>query len=174
MVRLYIEIDIFVDMNEIWKNVLGYEGIYKVSNLGKVKSIQKWRGTSSRILKDRFNKKGYNTVVLYKDKKSKQITVHQLVAMSFLNHKPNGMDMQVDHIDGNKKNNQADNLQILSFKQHRIKTFSEAISTSKYIGVSWDFKNKKWRASITKNNITYNLGRFTSEIEAYNARLNAE
>tara|TARA_R110000822_G_C15062977_1_gene467672 strand:- start:90 stop:587 length:498 start_codon:yes stop_codon:yes gene_type:complete len=161
-------------MKEIWKNVLGYEGIYKVSNLGKVKSIQKWRGTSTRILKDRFNKKGYNTVVLYKDKKSKQITVHQLVAMSFLNHKPNGMDMQVDHIDEDKKNNKVNNLQILSLSEHSKKTYNNIKSSSKYVGVSWAKHCNKWVSYISINGVRNNLGYFDNEKEAHKKRLKAE
>jgi hypothetical protein len=161
-------------MIEIWKTIEGYNGMYEVSSLGRVKSVQKWRGSSFRILGDRPSRKGYNTASLYKNKKSKTFSVHQLVAVAFLGHEIDGMKNQVDHIDGNKKNNCVDNLQILSAEAHIIKTYSQKPSSSKYIGVSWDGKNKKWRASITKNNINYNLGRFDNELDAHKARVNAE
>lgn len=170
MVLLNIELLILAAMKEIWKDVIGYEGIYQVSNLGRVKSIQKWRGTNFRILSDRFNCHGYNTVVLYKDKKSKQFTVHQLMAIVFLGHNPCGMSIQVDHIDNDRKNNKLTNLQILTDKEHIKKTYKNLKSSSKYTGVSWDKINNKWRASISKNKKVYNLGRFETEEEAWEAR----
>ena len=71
---------------EIWKDVINYEGLYKVSNLGNIKSF--YRSSKGIILKLIFNNKGYYTIGLSKNGVKSTRQVHQLVAESFLNHKP--------------------------------------------------------------------------------------
>lgn len=101
---------------EEWKDVVGYEGYYQVSNYGRVKSIQRsvWNGkgyfiNNGKILKQAKNKKGYPIVYLSKNAKQKTITVHRLVALAFI---PNSFKKpQVNHIDGNKENNYVENLE---------------------------------------------------------------
>ena len=88
--------------NEIWKDVIGYEGLYQVSNLGNVKSL---RFNKEKILKQRIGTKGYFAVCLRKDKIVKTKEVHQLIAIAFLNHKPCGYKLVINHIDFNQKNN---------------------------------------------------------------------
>lgn len=96
-------------MNEIWKSVTGYEGLYEVSNLGRVKSLVYKRLGHERILKSGNNMYGYKMVVLRKNNKSKTITVHILVAQAFI---PNPDNLpEVNHIDENKSNNSVDNLE---------------------------------------------------------------
>lgn len=109
---------------EIWKDILNYEGLYQVSNLGRVKSLKKlsWNGYSyitkpERILK-LSNSKGYKFVRLYKDKVAKNYTIHRLVAIAFIENKNNYKE--VNHIDGNKLNNNATNLEWCT-KSHNIK-----------------------------------------------------
>lgn len=100
---------------EIWKPVVGYEGLYEVSNLGNVRSLDKVvRNLSGDYLKPSAIKKqstrprGYKIVTLTKDGSSKQLSVHRLVAMSFL---PNPYNYpEVDHIDRNPSNNVLENL----------------------------------------------------------------
>lgn len=95
-------------MEEIWKDVVGYEGLYKVSNLGRVKSLKGYHRKDC-ILKLRNNLYGYLTVGLSKHNKSKRIKVHRLVAETFI---PNPQNYeQVNHIDGNKLNNNVLNLE---------------------------------------------------------------
>ena len=98
---------------EIWKDIEGYEGLYQVSNLGRVKSIYGWCGNRfvkrTKILKLKINNKGYTKVYLYKNKKSKMFFVHRLVAMAFVPN-PNNLP-QVNHKDGNKLNNSIGNLE---------------------------------------------------------------
>lgn len=110
-------------MQEIWKDVIGYEGLYKVSNLGNVISIN-YNGTKkSKHLSKNLNHKGYEVVHLTKTPKSKHVFVHRLVAMSFIPN-PNNLP-QVNHIDGNKKNNKVDNLEWCTNKynyEHAVKT----------------------------------------------------
>ena len=93
-------------IKEIWKPVVGYEGLYMVSNWGRVKSIKFGK---ERILKPGTNNYGYLLVMLCKDGKIKGFTVHRLVAEAFL---PNPHNYPcVNHKDENKQNNNVSNLE---------------------------------------------------------------
>ena len=101
---------------EIWKDINGYEGLYMVSNFGRVKSLSRtveyYNGRhyyESKILKPTVGNHGYYNVSLCKDKKWKHHLVHRLVAEAFLPN-PNGYK-QVNHKDENKLNNHVDNLE---------------------------------------------------------------
>ena len=83
---------------EIWKDVKGYEKHYKVSNLGRVKSV---KFNKEKVLSKTKLSNGYLKVLLCKNGKSKTKTVHSLVAESFLNHKSN-IYIVVDHINNIK------------------------------------------------------------------------
>ena len=89
---------------EIWKEIEGYEGLYEVSNLGRIKSLQK-----DIILKNRLSKRGYYLVSLYKNGKSTTKWVHRLVAKAFISN-PDNLP-QINHKDENSLNNCADNLE---------------------------------------------------------------
>lgn len=91
---------------EFWKPILNYEGLYEVSNFGRVKSF---RFGKERILKPGINKGGYFFVVLYKNGKKKNHLVHRLVAEAFL---PNPDNLpEVNHKDENPQNNNIENLE---------------------------------------------------------------
>ena len=92
-------------MQEVWKDVVGYEGYYQVSNLGKVKSLSVF----NRELKPYINKDGYFQVTLYKDKSRTLKRVHRIVAEAFI---PNESGLPIiNHKDENKLNNNAENLE---------------------------------------------------------------
>ena len=91
---------------EIFKDIEGYEGLYKVSNMGNVKSLKYGK---ERILKAGKNRGGYLYVFLYKDGKAKNYTVHKLVGNAFLSN-PQGYK-ELNHKDEDKTNNNADNLE---------------------------------------------------------------
>ena len=116
---------------EIWKNIEEYENYYQVSNYGKVKSLKRIIIRSDnkpylqkeQLLKPGKTKKGYLQVVLTKEFKTKPCRVHRLVAQAFIPN-PNNLP-QVNHIDGNKENNNVSNLEWVSNydnMQHSIKT----------------------------------------------------
>lgn len=104
-------------MKEIWKPLKGYEGYYEISNLGKVKSIKRYKKNKSKlqIVEEKIlslytnPKNGYVYVYLCKDGKYKNVRLHRLVAENFIDNKNNYP--QVNHIDGDKTNNVVSNLE---------------------------------------------------------------
>lgn len=102
---------------EIWKDVLGYEGYYMVSNLGNVKSLERFRlgnkksltKVNERLLKYKIDKYGYKVYSLTKFAKTNMFTCHRLVAKSFIEN-PFNYD-QVNHINGIKLDNRVYNLE---------------------------------------------------------------
>ena len=97
-------------MEEEWRDIEGYEGLYQVSNLGRVKSLRNNHGQfREKILKPGKNKLGYLQVNLYKEGKIKRCLVHRLVAETFIPNVNNYT--QVNHKDENKTNNCVSNLE---------------------------------------------------------------
>lgn len=96
---------------ERWKDIEGYEGLYMVSNCGRVKSLGNSNSNNSkeRILKQMKDRYGYIYVNLWKDGDMKHYTVHRLVAKEFIQN-PNNYP-QVNHKDENKENNYVWNLE---------------------------------------------------------------
>ena len=96
---------------EVWKDIPGYEGLYQVSSLGRVKSFPR-PGTHSQqeqIMKQTPDQKGYLRLWLCKGGKGKNVKIHRLVAEAFI---PNENNLpQVNHKDENKGNNSVDNLE---------------------------------------------------------------
>lgn len=94
---------------EIFKDIEGYEGLYQISNLGNVKSLNYGRTGKEKILKPVKNKYGYLCVGLHKQEKLKTFNIHRLVAKVFIEN-PNNLP-QVNHKDEDKTNNAVENLE---------------------------------------------------------------
>jgi len=165
---------------EIWKDVVGYEGLYQISSIGNVKSMSRIkmnRGIypviyKENILKFIFCGGLYHTVRLYKDGKWKAIKVHRLVATHFID---NPLNLPyVNHIDNIGSNNYYKNLEWADNRSNQThRRILENSSSSKYTGVSWNKKAKKWEAYYTENTIKHRIGSFTNEDDAYKAYLKA-
>ena len=98
-------------MKEEWKDIEGYENKYQISNFGNV------RNKLGNIMKP-FNNKGYLCISLFKNNKKKHFRVHRLVAQHFIENKDN--KKEVNHIDGNKKNNKVNNLEFVTSKENKL------------------------------------------------------
>ena len=114
--------------NENWQPVKGYEGLYEVSDLGRVKSLKYGK---ERILKTIENTRGYLLVNLCKDGHAKSVLIHRLVATAFISN-PHNLET-VNHKDEVKTNNTVTNLEWMSVKDNlnygtRNKRAGEAIS----------------------------------------------
>ena len=98
-------------MKEIWKDIKDYEGLYQVSNLGRVKRI-----TTGRVLKSGKSNGGYPYVVLSKNNIRSNKTIHRLVAEAFISNHEN--KPEVNHIDEDKTNNMVSNLEWMTAKEN--------------------------------------------------------
>jgi Mn-dependent DtxR family transcriptional regulator len=124
-------------MNKEWRPVLGYEGLYEVSNYGEVKSLTRKRSCGKgfyyqeeRILKQTFTTTGYKKVELSKDGKRKSLKVHRLVAIAFI---PNPFNKEeVNHIDGDKINNNVNNLEWVTSSENSIHAIKTGLKKIKY------------------------------------------
>lgn len=99
-------------MKEIWKDIPNYEGLYQISNLGRVKSFRqssKFHKASEYILKSALANNGYCQVTLYNNTRKKKFLVHRLVAEAFIPN-PNNYP-HINHKDENPSNNAVDNLE---------------------------------------------------------------
>ena len=137
-------------MNEIWKDIKGYEGLYQISNLGQVKSLARPINNfnqccgKDKILKGGI-KRGYRQVILLKDKKRKYASVHRLVAEAFL---PNPRNLPIiNHKDENKLNNKVDNLEWCTVKYNT--------NYGNCVAKRAESKKKAVYAIDKKGNITY-------------------
>ena len=148
-------------MIEQWQKIQGYENDYLISSFGEVKSI---KNSKDKILKKSKNTKGYFIVSLCKNGKTKSFQIHQLVAIHFLNHIPNGLSSVINHIDFNKNNNNVSNLEIVTNRENSNRKHLK--STSQYTGVSWDKNKNKWQSQIKKDGKTIFLGRYNNELDA--------
>ena len=100
-------------MKEIWKDIKEYEGLYQISNLGNIKSVNKkdslGRKVNGKMMKPIKRKDGYLDITLHKNGEAKHFLIHKIVAKTFIKNKNNYKE--INHIDENKRNNNIDNLE---------------------------------------------------------------
>jgi len=156
-------------MNEIWKPINGFPN-YEISNLGSVKSKAHLK---EKILKPFKNSKGY----LYVSLPKKRTSVHKLVAETFIETKPSSDCTEINHINFNRTDNRAENLEWISHKDNiRYSMFKGNLSVKKpnnktgHKNISWVNKLKKYRVVIGFDRKRYNIGYFKDINEALKAR----
>ena len=151
-------------MEEIWKDIIGYEGLYQVSNFGRVKSLSRqvfvsnphfigYRKTKEKILSNKPSKIKYVYVILNKNSEKFQVGIHRLVAQAFIPN-PNNLP-EVNHKDENPSNNFVDNLEWCSHsynsnygtinerKGNCLNGFKHTSETKKKIS---DIKKEWWKS----------------------------
>lgn len=111
---------------EFWKPIIGYEGLYEVSNLGRVKSLNYNNTNQEGMLKPSYQSDGYLNITLCKFGKAKRYRIHRLVAEAFIPN-PNNYP-EVNHIDENKLNNCVENLEWCD------RQYNQDYSLSKQVG----------------------------------------
>ena len=141
-----------MNSKEIWKEIPGYPR-YEISTHGRIKSFVR---NAPTILKTSINKRGYLVVGIRRLSTSSPSKVHQLMAITYLDHNPCGHKVVIDHIDGNKLNNHICNLQLITNRENCSK---DSKNKSGYVGVCYD--RGKYRVSITINKRIIALGRYT-------------
>ena len=118
---------------EVWVDIDGYEGRYQVSSAGRVMTVERFktdgRFQPAKLRKTEFDKDGYEFVILFKDGKYKRHSVHVLVATAFI---PNPEKKpQVNHLDGNKRNNDVSNLEWVTGSENIRHAIRTGLSTFK-------------------------------------------
>lgn len=98
-------------MVETWRDIAGYEGIYQVSNHGRVK-------TRKKIKTPQKNNRGYMTIMLYKNDGGRHFLIHRLVAQAFIPNPEN--KATVNHKDGVRSNNKLDNLEWATYNENNL------------------------------------------------------
>lgn len=120
-------------MNEEWKDIKGYEGLYQVSSLGRVKNLERYvraknnslRKNKEKILSFFINKNGYQEATLSKNSKKRLHRVNRLVAEAFIPNPEN--KPQVNHKDGNKLNNRVNNLEWCTRSENMIHAWKNGL-----------------------------------------------
>jgi len=146
---------------EAWSEIKGFES-YEMSSFGNVKN---GRG---KILKPSANATGYLQAALFWNGKRKTLCVHKLVAEAFIE---NELELEhVDHIDGDKLNNNVSNLRYCTLSQNQGNRRKQTKpTTSQYKGVSWNIGANKWLAQLQVKPVRKHLGLFDSEEDAAKA-----
>jgi hypothetical protein len=153
---------------EIWKNIKG--SYYEVSNLGRVKSLQRYVNTANgqrlvkeKILKQSYDKDRYCIICLRIEKYKKTYKIHRLVAEKFLIKINDDYDT-VNHKDFDKSNNNCNNLEWVS-NMANTRHYHKR-ENKKCVGVSYSKQKGKYTARITHNNERIYLGLFNTEEDA--------
>jgi len=171
---------------EEWKDIKNYEGLYQVSNLGNVRSLDRYilkkdgnkQFCKGIILKNDIDNKNYANVRLCdKNKKHRVYKVHRLVAQEFIGgledfDYDSNTNSVVNHKNHNTNDNRLENLEIVNIRENTSYQKRRDNFSSKYTGVSYHKKNKKWMAQIQYKKQLYFLGYYEKEDDAYKSVLN--
>lgn len=150
---------------EIWKEILNYEGLYEVSNLGNVRSCK-----TGNIKAQCLDNHGYPLVCLCKNGVNKTWKVHLLVWDVFGDGKRNGKKIAVDHKDEIKTHNWIDNLQILKSRDNK----SKSVKRTRIPTGLQRTPNGRWRTKIRIGDKQVYLGTYDSLGDAHQAYLKAK
>ena len=145
--------------NVIFVDVIGFEGLYEVSNYGRFRNKK-----LNKIINGTISQNRYIKISLHKDKKLYIKRSHRLVYYSFFPNKIDGL--VINHKDLNKLNNRLDNLEEISYRENASHYYKSQQKTSKYIGVSYIKTVNEWRCNIRINGKMITRRGFKDEEEA--------
>jgi hypothetical protein len=154
--------------NEIWKDVIGYVGLYKVSSFGRVRSLNRVNSIGRNYVGKILSNASRN-VTFHKNGKRSLYPIARLIYSHFNGKLVEGL--VIDHIDNNPFNNHYTNLQQISQRENTSKDKFRLNPKSKYPGVGWNKKSNKWYSEIAIKTKRIHIGFFNSEIEARDAYL---
>jgi hypothetical protein len=146
-------------MEEVWKEVVGYEGFYTVSNYGNVFSTLKNIPMSAKI-----EKNGYKRVTLTKKGARRTVSVHRIVVEAFIGKIPAGLC--IDHIDNRRDNNIVSNLRIVNYSFNVKRSFVNTFGISKMR--TQKTTPQRYRSDIWIYGRKYFLGSWASKEDAIN------
>lgn len=151
-------------MEEIWIDIKNYEGLYKISNYGRVKSLDRTinqlgysRIFKGRIMSPNKNNSGYYSIMIRKDGVSKRFLIHRLVMINFIGIDENKLD--VNHKDGNKLNNRLDNLEWVTKSENSKHMVKNGLS---------NYDKQKKKISLIKDGIIYEFNSYKEANETLN------
>lgn len=139
---------------EIWKDIPGYEGYYQASNKGNIKSLQFQCNLTGKkyprekVLKQKIDKDKNKRVILWKNGKSKTWLVHRLIGITFLGEPKE--KMTINHKDGNRLNNNIDNLEWLSLNENILHGFNNGLYPQPHILLT----NKETNETIERRSMS--------------------
>lgn len=164
---------------EIWKDIPEYEGLYQCSSFGQVRSLDRYdcrnRECKGITMKQILGNVGYMTVYLWNNGKKKTIRTHQVVAMCFLNHTQCRYSLVVNHKNGNRLDNNVENLEVVTARynsQHSSQMRVDSKS-SIYTGVVYREKLNTYQVTVSVNGKHVYIGTYKDELEASGVYLSA-
>lgn len=145
---------------EIFKDIPDYEGMYQISTFGRVKSLKRKNCPYERIIKPFLHGKGFYQMNLSKKGKVSNYRISVLLAITFLDHKPDGNKTVIVYKNGDPSKCQLSNIELRSYRDN---SYSSKNKSSKYRGVYYSKKKKRWIAQISNNSKIIRLGSFKEE-----------
>ncbi|MGQ7392163.1 NUMOD4 domain-containing protein [Streptococcus suis] len=157
--------------HEIWLDAVGYEGLYQVSNFGRIKSKHSKNTIEGRILKLTQNKRGYLQTIFFKNGLRKNILVHRVVAKAFIPKENDTDNLVVNHKDGNKINNCIENLEWVTQSQNVKHAYETGLSSKTVKIIQKDLNGKILRTFKSLREAERITGCYSSRIsEAINGK----